>query len=74
MRGVRFFAMLAIAGLALLGGGMAFAQGGDTETFILQPGGTAVISFEVFCTEFGEVFPAAVELPNGLAHDADAGA
>lgn len=37
------------------------------STFTLQPGGTAVVQFEAFCTEFGEVFPTRVQLPNGVA-------
>lgn len=39
-------------------------------TFTLQPGGTATVTYEAFCIEFGEVFAAAVQLPSGLAPDA----
>ena len=39
-------------------------------TFTLQPGGRAVIQFEAFCTEFGKIFPTALQLPNAVAPDA----
>jgi LPXTG-motif cell wall-anchored protein len=45
-------------------------QAQSTSTFTLQPGGTATVTFEAFCTEFGQVFAAGVELPSGLAPDA----
>lgn len=48
------------------GGGVARAQS-STDSFTLQPGGKATITFEAFCTEFGEVFANAVQGPSGLA-------
>jgi hypothetical protein len=69
MRGMRLFGVFAMLALVLLGSRSVQAQG-DTERFTLQPGGTAVISFEAFCTEFGELFPDAVQGPSGLAPDA----
>lgn len=43
-------------------------------TFTLQPGGKAVIDFEAFCIQFGEVFPNGIQGPSGLAPDAVRGA
>lgn len=39
------------------------------STFTLQPGGRAVVTFEAFCTEFGEVFPTKINLPDGVVTD-----
>lgn len=79
MRIVRVLsAVLAIAFALVLGVGTTFAQGGTggaagqttstgTEAFTLAPGGTATITFEAFCTDFGLEFPDSIELPNALA-------
>jgi LPXTG-motif cell wall-anchored protein len=55
--------------LASVGTRRVFAQSA-AQSFTLQPGGSAVVSFEAFCAEFGEVFPSGVQLPNGVAPDA----
>jgi hypothetical protein len=39
------------------------------ETFRLAPGGRATVTFEAFCSQFGEAFPASVEAPSGTAPD-----
>jgi len=59
---------LAIALVASFRVGTASAQQTPT-TFTLQPGGTAVVSFEAFCIEFGKVFPNGIQGPSGLAPD-----
>src|SRR5205085_3892332 len=38
-------------------------------TFTLQPGGKATISFQAFCTNFGQKFPQAIQAPNDVAPD-----
>jgi hypothetical protein len=61
----------AVALLALLGIQGAFAQTGGgaqgAQSFTLQPGGTATITFEAFCAQFGEDFPASVQAPASTA-------
>lgn len=39
------------------------------SNFTLQPGGKAVITYEAYCVEFGEVFPGSLQSPNGLVND-----
>jgi hypothetical protein len=66
---------LPLAGLALaLIISPAFGQsqpqaGGQNQSFTLRPGGTATITFEAFCTDFGKNFPANVQAPNAVAPD-----
>ena len=60
---------VALALLACLGIGTASAQQAPT-TFTLQPGGTAVVSYQAFCTQFGKIFPDGIQGPAGLAPDA----
>ncbi|GAB4216348.1 MAG: hypothetical protein OHK0022_57380 [Roseiflexaceae bacterium] len=60
------------AALVLLFGGQAFGQAqpaGNAQTFTLRPGGSATITFEAFCTDFGLKFPANVQVPNTQAPD-----
>lgn len=69
---VRMFRVTAAAVLAaLLWVGVAGAQdqGGQGETFTVQPGASATVSFEGFCYQFGEAFPSAVSAPSGLADE-----
>jgi hypothetical protein len=65
----------AVALLTLIGIQGVFAQPNaqqtatGVQTFTLQPGGTATVTFEAFCAQFGEDFPAAVQAPNATAPD-----
>ncbi|HNP70539.1 MAG TPA: hypothetical protein PLO33_05925 [Kouleothrix sp.] len=71
-RGTRAIALLGLVLLAslALGAGAALAQTGQpTPTFTLQPNGTATITFEAFCTNFGQKFPQSVQAPNAVAPD-----
>lgn len=61
-----------VAALALLlsvAAGSAHAQTSATSSFTLQPGGSATVTFEAFCTNFGQKFPTSIQAPNGLAPD-----
>lgn len=69
MHGLRILGAAALLALLINGTSAVQAQS-DAEAFTLQPGGTATISFEAFCTEFGEVFASGVQVPNALAPDA----
>lgn len=76
MRSTRFGAIVAVA-LALLafGSSAALAQTGQgAQTFTLQPNGTATVTFEAFCTNFGQKFPLSVQAPNAVAPDKIRGA
>ncbi|NJN17532.1 MAG: hypothetical protein HC822_15305 [Oscillochloris sp.] len=65
-RSARFFGAIVVAVIAgLLGSGGVAAQ--ETESFTLQPGGTATITFEAFCTNYGQNFPDQIEAPDALA-------
>ena len=63
--------LLAVACMAVfVGTGVTFAQTADvtaTSTFTLQTGGKATVSYEAFCIDFGQKFPATVNAPNGVA-------
>jgi hypothetical protein len=48
---------------------VASAQTQPTQPFTLQPGGTATITFEAYCTEFGKFFPESIKVPTGVAPD-----
>lgn len=58
----------AVALFAIVGTRPALAQQ-TPQTFTLQPGGRAVVSFQAFCIEFGKVFPNGIQGPSGLAPD-----
>jgi len=68
MRSVRWMGALLIIGMLSLAGRSAFAQT-TPATFTLQPGGKASITFEAFCTNFGQKFPQAIQAPNALGAD-----
>jgi len=57
--------VLLIVGLFSFVSHSALAQTAPA-TFTLQPGGTATITFEAFCTNFGQKFPQAIQAPNAL--------
>jgi hypothetical protein len=64
MRQLRIsLAVLALTFAIGLGGPVAQAQ--SATSFTLQPGGKATITFEAFCTEFGKLFPTAIQSPDG---------
>jgi LPXTG-motif cell wall-anchored protein len=65
MRSVRWMGVLLILGMFSLAAPSAFAQT-TPATFTLQPGGTATVTFEAFCTNFGLKFPQAIQAPNAL--------
>jgi hypothetical protein len=74
MKVMRRAAFAALA--ALLMTGVAAAQGDpvgqaqpelQAESFTLEPGATAEITFEAFCYQFGESFPAALTGPSAVA-------
>lgn len=68
MRIVRLMSVLLAIGMFGLAGRSAFAQT-TPATFTLQPGGTATITFEAFCTNFGQKFPQAIQAPNAVGAD-----
>jgi len=53
--------------------GLAAAQT-TSASFTLQPGGKATITFEAFCTNFGQKFPQAIQAPNAVGQDKIRGA
>lgn len=61
-----FGAFVLIAVSATLHFGSVQAQPNQAETFTLQPGGQATITFEAFCTDFGLAFPTTVDAPDAL--------
>ncbi len=50
------------------------AQAQAPATFTLAPGGTATITYEAFCTDFGKKFPTTLQQPNAVGTDAVRGA
>ena len=61
--------------LAFWGHGMAFAQSAQAaQSFTLQPGGKATITYEAYCTDFGLKFPTTLQAPNAVAEDKVRGA
>ncbi|MBK9714120.1 MAG: hypothetical protein IPO81_22870 [Kouleothrix sp.] len=75
MRFVRIIGAVALAVVASAFGGVALAQTGQgAQSFTLQPGGTATVTFEAFCTNFGQAFPTSIQAPNGVADAKVAGA
>jgi LPXTG-motif cell wall-anchored protein len=68
MRTKQLTGILLILGLFSLFGQSAIAQT-STGTFTLPPGATATISFEAFCTNFGQKFPLSIQTPNARAID-----
>jgi hypothetical protein len=68
MRIVRLIGVLLAIVIFGMAGRSAFAQT-NPATFTLQPGGTATITFEAFCTNFGQKFPQAIQAPNGVGSD-----
>lgn len=61
--------LLLIAVLVGMSQYAGLAQAQAAQTFTLNPGGTATVTFEAFCTDFGQNFPDGVEVPNALAPD-----
>lgn len=56
--------------LAVWAPAMAFAQTGQAaQSFTLQPGGRATITYEAYCTDFGLKFPTTLQAPNAVADD-----
>src|SRR5689334_12176812 len=68
MRIVRLMGVLLAVGVFGLAGRSAFAQT-TPATFTLQPGGTATITLETYCTNFGQKFPQAIQAPNAVGAD-----
>ena len=68
MRSIRIMGAV-VALLALFGarGQTAQAQTGTAQSFTLQPGGRASVTFEAFCTNFGQKFPTSIQAPNTVA-------
>lgn len=46
----------------------------STQSFTLQPGGKATITYEAYCTDFGQRFPLTLQAPNAIADDKVRGA
>jgi hypothetical protein len=67
MRLSRLSVVLLILMLSSLGRTVALAQ--TDQSFTLDPGGKATISFTAFCLDFGVKFPDTVQAPNALAED-----
>jgi hypothetical protein len=75
MRIVRLMGVVALVALALsIGGGAALAQTSQAQTFTLQPGGRATVTYEAYCTDFGQKFPTTLQAPNAMAEDKVRGA
>jgi len=71
MRPIRILGASLLALLfSIAGTGAALAQTGQSnQSFTLQPGGRATITFEAFCTDFGKKFPLSIQMPNAVAED-----
>lgn len=65
MRGFWPLTLFAAVLVALIGVAPVAAQ--PNQTFTLQLGGKANVTFIAFCTEFGEKYPAQIQLPSGVA-------
>lgn len=63
------FRLSAVAALFAWAALLGTASAAPQDSFTLQPGGRAVISFEAFCTEFGQIFPDKINGPSGVAAD-----
>jgi hypothetical protein len=61
-------AVLVAVLLGIFGSGIAAAQTAPPN-FTLQPGGTATITYEAYCTDFGQKFPTTLQTPNAVAED-----
>ena len=64
---VRIVGVVVLALLLSAFTSVASAQG--QQTFTLQPGGRATVTFEAFCTDFGQKFPTAIQAPASVAED-----
>jgi hypothetical protein len=75
MRMLRLVGAITALGL-LIGVSQTTARAqAQSQSFTLEPGGTAVVQFEAFCIEFGEEFPeTGLQAPNGVAPDPVRGA
>jgi len=73
MRHIRWMGVLLIVGMFSFVSHSAFAQTAPA-TFTLQPGGKATITFEAFCTNFGQKFPQTIQAPNAVGSDKIQGA
>jgi hypothetical protein len=70
MRLMQLMVATALIALSLaIGGGAALAQTTPTQTFTLQPGGRATVTYEAYCTDFGQKFPTTLQAPNAVAED-----
>lgn len=67
MRILRWLGVWFVVGLISLSAGLAHAQ--SAQTFTLQPGGKATVTFEAFCVDFGKKFPANLQGPSTKASD-----
>lgn len=68
MRKLRWMSLVLILGIANLFGSSVMAQT-NPSTITLQPGGKATITFEAFCTNFGQKFPLSIQAPNAVSAD-----
>jgi hypothetical protein len=69
MRLVRLFGAMVLAALLASAGVKTAGAQQQNPTFTLLPGGTATMTFDAFCTNYGAAFPENVQAPNGLAQD-----
>jgi LPXTG-motif cell wall-anchored protein len=60
--------------LLFLAGQSSVAAQNQAQTFTLQPGGRATISFEAFCTDFGLDFPLSIQAPDSVGEETLRGA
>jgi hypothetical protein len=74
MRLIRIAGALMLLALACATGANAALAQTSSQTFTLEPGGKATVTFEGFCTNFGQKFPTSIQAPNGLADDKVRGA
>lgn len=66
MRVVRWMGLLLVAGLLTMSTQAVFAQA-STQSFTLQPGGKATVTFQALCINFGKKFPSAINGPSTVS-------
>ena len=65
MRIIRWMGLLLVVGLLAVNTRAVFAQT-STQTFALQPGGKATVTFQALCINFGKKFPSGVNAPSSV--------
>jgi hypothetical protein len=68
MRFIRFVGFV-VGLLVLITTGVSAVQAQSSQSFTLDPGGKATVTFTAFCLDFGVKFPDNVQAPNAMAED-----